>query len=166
MTLEQYASIAEIIGLIIVVATLLYLAVQVRQGAHLMRSESRQALLTSDREVLLSYLDNIDLLDKMADQQTLSRADQIRFSVLWIANMRNREHEWFQYKDGILDEATWLSYREIIRITLSSKRHRTWWNTTKAAFDSEFVEVVDGFIDQIPESNIWYEFMGAWEQAA
>ena len=166
MTLEQYAAIAEITGVIIVVVTLLYLSVQVRQGAHLMRSESRQALLTSQRDVTLAYLENNDVFDKMAGQEKLSSADQRRFSCLWIINMRNREHEWFQYQDGILDEATWLSYREILRATLSSKRHRAWWSKAKSVFDSDFVEMVDLFINKTPESDIWEEFMGAWEQAA
>ncbi len=166
MTLEQYGYLAEIIGVIIVVVTLLYLSVQVRQGAHLMRSESRQALTNNQREVLFSYLDNMDLFDKMADPQKLSQADQRRFSVIWMANMRNREHEWFQYKDGILDEPTWLSYREIIRLTLSSKRHRTWWNKMKLVFDSEFVEIVDRFIGETPESDIWDKSFRGWERAA
>ncbi len=166
MTLEQYAAIAEITGVTIVVVTLLYLSVQVRQGAHLIRSESRQALMSHDRDVLLSYLDNMDLFDKLADEETLSRTDQRRFSCLWIINMRNREHEWFQYKDGILDEATWLSYRQIMRLILASKRHRNWWNSAKMAYDPGFVEMVDLFIGELPESDIWEEFMGAWDQAA
>ncbi len=166
MSLEQYTYLAEIIGMIIVVVTLLYLSAQVRQGAHLMRSESRQALLNNDRASLLPYLDNMDLFEKLADQQELSRSDQRRFSVLWIINMRNREHEWFQYKDGILDEATWQSYREIMRLTLASNRHRTWWNKAKIAFDPDFVELVDLFIGEIPESDSWEEFMGAWDRAA
>ena len=163
MTLEQYAAIAEITGVIIVVVTLLYLSVQVRQGARLMRSESRQALLSNTREQLLAYLDNVDLFDKMAGEEKLSPADQLRFSAVWLMNMRNREHEWFQYKDGILDEPTWLSYREIIRLTLSSKRHRTWWNKMKVVFDSEFVEIVDRFIGDTPESDIWDKSFRAWE---
>jgi hypothetical protein len=165
MTLEQYAYLAEIIGVVIVVVTLLYLSAQVRQGANLMRSESRQALTTNQRELLSLYLDNMDLFDKMAGKEVLSRSDQRRFSFLWIANMRNREHEWFQYQDGILDEATWLSYREIIRQTLSSKRHRTWWNKAKPVFDPNFVKMVDQYIKDIPESNRWDEFMGNWESA-
>ncbi len=166
MTLEQYAAIAEITGVIIVVVTLLYLSVQVRQGARLMRSESRQALLSNTREQLLAYLDNVDLFEKMAGEEKLSPADQLRFGSLWILNMRNREHEWFQYKDGILDEGTWLSYREIIRLTLSSKRHRTWWSKMKGVFDSDFVELVDQFIGETPESDIWDKSFRAWEQAA
>ena len=137
-----------------------------RQGANLMRSESRQALVNNTREQLLAILDNVDLFDKMAGEEKLSPADQLRFSAVWLMNLRNREHEWFQYKDGILDEATWLSYREIIRLTLSSKRHRTWWNKMKVVFDSEFVEIVDRFIGETPESDIWDRSFRAWEQAA
>ena len=166
MTLEQYAYLAEIIGVIIVVVTLVYLSLQVRQGANLMRSEARQALMNNTRGQVLAYLDNVDLFDKMSDEEKLSPADQMRFSSLWILNMRNREHEWFQYKDGILDEPTWLSYRKIIRLTLSSKRHRTWWNKMKGVFDSEFAEMVDQFIGETPESNIWDEHLRAWEETA
>jgi hypothetical protein len=41
MTLEDWSSIAQIVGVILVVVTLSYLAIQVRQGAQLLRSESR-----------------------------------------------------------------------------------------------------------------------------
>jgi len=43
MNLEQIAHIAEIIGQIAVIVTLVYLAAQVRQGAQILWSESRQA---------------------------------------------------------------------------------------------------------------------------
>ena len=166
MTLEEYAYLAEIIGVIIVVVTLLYLAVQVRQGARLMRSDSRQALLSNQREVLSLYLDHMDLFDKLISDEQLSRTDQRRFSVIWLANMRNREHEFFQYKDGILDEETWRSYRAILGVTLSSRRHRAWWNKARPVFDSQFVEMVDSHLSGIPESESWEAQMGEWEQAA
>ena len=41
MTLEQIALIAQIIGVAVVAGTLIYLALQVHQGAQQMRSESR-----------------------------------------------------------------------------------------------------------------------------
>jgi hypothetical protein len=166
MSLEQYAYLAEILGVIVVTATLLYLAVQVRQGAILMRSESRQAMMNNDRDVLLAYLDHQDLFDKIASPEKLSPAEQRRFAALWIVNMRNREHEWFQYKDGILDETTWVSYREIIPIILSSKRHRLWWDKIKSAYDPNFVQMVDLCIAEMPESDVWEQVMADWDQPA
>jgi hypothetical protein len=134
MNLEQYAYLAQIVGVLFVAATLIYLAIQVRHGAGPLRTENRRSLLENDREVLLAYLDNMDLLDKMTGDEALTHSEQWRFSVLWIINMRNREHEWAQYKDGLLDEATWLSYKAIIRFTLGSKRRRVWWRVAKRGF--------------------------------
>lgn len=164
MTIEQGAYLAEIIGVIVVVVTLIYVAIQVQQGARLLRSESRQSLVDNDREILLAYLDNIDLLDKLSGDEPLTRSEQWRFSVLWIVNMRNRELEWLQYRDGILDEATWHSYREILRFTLGSRRRREWWQVAKTAFGPDFVEMVDGFIGDTPPSDIMAEFFGGWER--
>ena len=164
LTLEQYAYLAEIIGVVIVVVTLLYLAVQVRQGANLLRSESRQALLNNTREHLKGYLDHADLFDRLETEETLSKTDQLRFSALWITNMRLREHEWFQFRDGILDEETWRSYREIIRLTLSSRKHRAWWEEMKGVFDPTFVNVVDEFVAEMPESDIWDQKLRGWDR--
>ncbi len=167
MTLEQYAYLSQIIGVVVVVATLIYLSVQVRQGARLLRSESRQALMNNDRDVLLAYLDNTELFGKMAGEEKLSHAEQWRFSVLWIINMRNREHEWFQYQDGVLDEKTWRAYRDIIRVTLGSPRRREWWDAWKNnGFDSDFVQMVDEFIGDPPSIDIMDQGFGHWEQTA
>lgn len=143
MDLEQYAYIAQIVGLIFVAATLVYLAIQVRHGAGLLRTENRMALLHNDRDVLLADIDNVDLFDKMAGPEPLTHGEQWRFAVLWTINMRNREHEWMQYRDGLLDEATWQAYKIIPRVTLGSERRRRWWNTWKSAFSTDFIEMVE-----------------------
>jgi hypothetical protein len=36
----------------------------------------------------------------------------------------------------------------------------------KGVFDPNFVEIVDQFIGQTPESNIWDENLRGWEQTA
>ena len=166
MGLEEFAYVAQIVGVVMVAVTLIYLAIQVRHGAGQLRTENRLSLLNNDRDVLLAYIDNVDLFDKMAGQEPLSHAEQWRFAVLWIINMRNREHEWMQYKDGLLDEATWQSYKTILRFTLGSARRRVWWNTWKRAFSPDFITMVDEFIGEVPESDPMDEFFGRWENAA
>ena len=49
MTLEQIAYIAQIAGVLVVAATLIFLALQVRQGTDLLRSDARQTQLTNDQ---------------------------------------------------------------------------------------------------------------------
>ncbi len=44
MTLEQYAYLAEILGVIIVVVTLIYLAIQTKQNTTAVQSSVRQTI--------------------------------------------------------------------------------------------------------------------------
>jgi len=163
MSLEQFAYLAQIIGVVVVVVTLGYLAIQVRQGKELLRSQSRQALLDNDRAVLFKYLEHIDVLQKVSRPEKLSFVDQYRFAILWGCNMRNREFEWFQYRNGVLDEASWRSYQGIIRFTLGTERHRAWWNGVKSALDPGFVQMVDELIRAEPANSLMDQVMGQWE---
>ena len=166
MDLQQYSYLAQIVGVIFVAATLIYLAIQVRHGAGLLRTENRLSLLNNDRDVLLAYIDNVDLFDKMAGPEPLTHAEQWRFAVLWAINMRNREHEWMQHQDGLLDEATWQAYKIILRVTLGSERRRKWWGVWKRAFSPDFVAMVDEFIGEMPPTDIMDDLFGAWDTSA
>ena len=48
MALDQYANIAEIVGLVIVVVTLKFLTRQIRQGTKAIRSTTIQAVMQSE----------------------------------------------------------------------------------------------------------------------
>ena len=86
MTLERGAYLAEILGVIFVVVTLIYLSVQIRQGTELLRSESRQALVTNDITSLASGLQNADVLARYVAEDELSAEDQLRLSFIlrWV----------------------------------------------------------------------------------
>ena len=57
MALEQYTYVAEIIGVIMVVLTLAYLAVPTKQNTAAIQSSVRQSLLQEDRESLRLLVD-------------------------------------------------------------------------------------------------------------
>jgi len=118
VSLESLANLADVFGVVLIVASLIYVARQVRQNTELLRSNSRQALLANDHSAVQISMENVDLLEKLTRPEKLSFQDQWRFSCIWIMDMRNREHEYFQYKAGVLDEETWKSYREVQRVLL------------------------------------------------
>ena len=57
MALEQYAYIAEIVGVLVVTASLLYLAKQVRQNSKQLESQSYQAWVDSNVQINMSMAD-------------------------------------------------------------------------------------------------------------
>jgi hypothetical protein len=73
MTLEQGAYRAEILGVIVVVVTLVYLSMQVRQGTELLRSESRQAFVTNDVSSLAANFQFDELLVDAQPDDTYKR---------------------------------------------------------------------------------------------
>ena len=162
MTLEQGAYVAEIIGVIVVVVTLVYLAVQVRQGTELLRSESRQALVTNDVSSLAANFQNADVFAKYVAGNEMSAEDQLRMSFMFALDLRNREFEYFQYTNGLLDEQTWLAYRHVIVINHSTDRGRVWWDEIgREIVDPTFAKLVDELLaDAGPDDT--YKRMATW----
>ena len=78
MTLEQYAYLARILGVIVVVATLIYLSIQVRQGAALLRSEARQAQVTNDQANVYKFIDYPALGRSFSDDETPTFEEKTR----------------------------------------------------------------------------------------
>jgi len=112
--LEQIAYVAQIVGVGAVAATLIYLAIQVRQGTALLRSESRQAQLANDQNGVYKFVEHPDLGRIFSQTETPSFEEKARLIFWMIGQMRTREFEWLQYKSGAMDKEAWESYRGII----------------------------------------------------
>jgi hypothetical protein len=155
MTLEQIAYLAEIIGVIVVVVTLIYLSMQVRQGAELLRSESRQAQVTNDQNGVYKFVEHPELGRLFSQKETPSFAEKTKLNFWIIGQMRAREHEWLQYRSGALDEETWLSYREVIYFLLGTERARELWDVCSPYFNSDYAEMVDKMMEGLPQIDYW-----------
>ncbi len=162
MELQTFANIAEIVGAVVVVATVIYLAIQIRQNNELLRSQSRQALLSNDQASLLVALENTDIFEKMHGGE-LTTEDQYRLSMTYTIDMRNREFEYFQYKAGALDEDAGNSFQKIILINHATEKGRRWWrNVGREVFDPGFAATVDELIDGV-EDDHGIQKLGNWD---
>ena len=155
MTLEQYAYLAQIIGVVVVVITLGYLAIQVRQGAQLLRSESRQVSLSTDQGGVYKFIENPELGKSFSTKESLTFEEKTQLMFWIIAQMRAREHEWLQYRSGALDGDAWLSYRNVIYFILGTPRSRALWELCCAYFNEGFVELVAEMLEEAPEIDFW-----------
>lgn len=163
MNWDAIGAIGEIIGAVAVVASLAYVALQIRHNTTALQSTNRQALVENDRESILATLQNIDLLVKLGTDKPLSPEDQAKFSLIWIIDLRNRELEYFQYKAGAIDEAAWNSYRETLHYTFGTERDRKWWRKVgRNSFDKDFARMVDEFIESEP-LNEFFKDIYAWD---
>ena len=162
MNWQAIGAIGELAGAVGVIATLGYLAFQIRQNNELLRSESRQALVANDVTSLTASLENTDVFAKLVSEGELSAEDQLRLSFMYSLDLRNREFEYFQYTNGLLDEETWLAYRHVILINHSTGLGRTWWDEIgRGIVDPEFAELVDKLLVNAQPDDT-YKRMATW----
>jgi hypothetical protein len=155
MTLEQLAYIAQIAGVIVVAATLIFLTIQVRQGTVLLRSESRQTQLTNDQTGVYKFVEFPELGRILSQVETPSFEEKTKAIFWMIGQMRAREYEWLQYKAGAMDKESWESYRGVIYFVLGTERGRALWGLTSGYFNPGFTEMVAGMIADMPPIDYW-----------
>jgi len=155
--LDQLVKVAELISLAIITCTLVFIAIQVKQGADTQRSEARQAQINLDLALVSKLVEYPDIGRVFFQSKTPSLEEKTRLVFWMIGQLRTREHEWIQYKSGALDKESWESYRGVIFFVLGTPRSRSFWALSKAYFNPEFVKMVDEMMQDVPPIKYWEE---------
>lgn len=158
MTLGDLASIGNIIAAIAVVISLIYLARQVQHSNLLARSHVRQRMVEQAHDELYILMNNPDLRESWLPETKLSAEAQSKLAFFLAAAMRQREWEWYQYKDGLIDREVYCAYHEVIAFHLGASRTRNWWLTVgRLGFNPEFVAEVDALLESRPFTYEYFE---------
>ena len=160
MSLGDLGIIANLLSAIAVLGTLIYLSRQVRQGNLLAKSHARQRMVEQTNEELYALANDANLRECFLKETELSPEDQGKLHFFLIAAMRQREWEWFQYRDGVIDERTAKAYFGIIALHLGIPRTRHWWRTIgRIGFDPHFVVEVDQLIADRPPTTYFEDLV-------
>ena len=123
MNWDALGAIAEFVGAIAVLITLVYLAVQIRQNALSIDSQadiaraqilqSRADSVTELAAVATANVENVELMTKLLNTEGLKREDltpeeNTRASFILTALRANLENTFMQYKQGYLPEDFYL----------------------------------------------------------
>ena len=151
MNWTKASAAAEILSSIAILATLVYLAIEIQQNAEAAEANTRQAILASDQQFLEQIVDKPEL-HLLWYKPELSDEERVSLSYFLISHFRMRENNWVQYQNGILDDRTWRSYRGSILAVLAAPRTRGWWHDfgVERLFDARFIAVVDELIADSP----------------
>ena len=143
MTIQDLGALGELVAAVVMVITLAYLTVQVRQGNAIARAQTRQSMMEEVREDLHKVIDEPSIFHCFTKAGTLTPDEKVRF-VSWLAAaMRQREYEWLQYRSGVIDRATWKTYQRLIPEHLGTQRAQKWWQISTHFFEPSFVESVN-----------------------
>ena len=150
--LDKITSIAEIVGAIAIVISLLFLSFQVRENTIAVRAQTRQALSEQDISYFEAGLDPSIVAGAIAKSQMEDSLSFIEFSQLHRLqnlNFRIFENAYYQMNAGTLEKREWERYKTIIQILICHNENAgQMWASSQVTFSKDFAELVNDIESQ------------------
>ena len=147
MTLQDLGNIGEFVGAVGVVASLVYLAIQIRQNTRSVRASMYQEavrdvaaasdVLASDAELARIWRTGL------RDFDALQPDERQRFAAYALGLLRRMENVFYQTRHGALDFASWKGLLESLRFMHAQPGFVAWWARAQDVFSPAFREYVD-----------------------
>jgi hypothetical protein len=146
VNLETINSVAQIVAAIGVIASLFYLAAQIRQNTKSQRSVVVDSL-TSSLIALLGPQADPRLMRAFAaaveDWHGASEEDRMRAISTLFMTFKLFENAWFQKRHGTLDPEQWEGWDLHMRVYYHRPGVQVWWSDRKAMFAAGFRKYIE-----------------------
>ena len=142
------ANIGEIIAAVLVVVSLGYVALQIRQNTHALQATAAQAYV-GNYNTITTQLTDPDLAvlwrNGMQDFDKMEAGEQIQFSAIIGQLMRVFESAFLQWKVGALENQLWEASERALKDSFMTTGFRQWWQFRRLWYSDDFRELCDGF---------------------
>ena len=158
MNWDAIIGIAEIVGAIVVVVSLGYVAVQIRQNTRATRYQTTHNLISANSDanfLLASESDLAAIMHKGAYEfGSLSDEEKMRFSTWFFAYYNHFDFAYHQFKNGQIEEAMWRKMVYEMPLYVNGLPGvKEWWSRDKARFSQEFVAYLEDRMSNMEPSS-------------
>ena len=165
MTLQDLGSIGEFVAAMATLATLGYLALQIRANTRESQAASRSSVSQSFID-LLTHLSLDAETSKIVrrgllDPQSLDADDTFRFDLVVGALLTNFEDAFAQRRRNILTDEDWEKWKILIKQYMAQPGVQASWSRSAESFNPEFRRYVEGL-----EPNEIYSYAFGEQPAA
>lgn len=171
MNWELIGTIAEVIGAVAVIVSILYLALQVNANTRSVRANagfeaahswaiSNEILYQASKEDRITFVRAFDPAESL---DSFSEDQRVHISILMRSIFQKLEGQYYLFKYGNLDAGIWDNRKTWAAGALQIPFFKNWWEIEKSQliFSPEFIEVVettrpismDGFANQTRGSD-------------
>ena len=142
--LNQWLMLAANLG---VLAGMFILAYEIHQNSDALISASRQGLLESDLAILHDFYEHPEVYGTTYHPEARGNPEQLRLEIYFIGVMRTREFAWQQYRRGLLDEETFMSYMAPAISIFNSGPGKDFITRGGYAGDGEFIAYLKSLLE-------------------
>ena len=161
MTLETINSVAQIVAAIGVIASLFYLAAQIRQNTKSQRAVAVDSLTGSLIAMLGPQASDASLTRALAtaveDWHAATEEDRSRAVAVLFAAFKLAENAWFQQRQGTLEREQWQGWDLYIRAYFHRPGVKVWWSLRRGMFAAgfrDYIEATEPIAEAVPLTEL------------
>ena len=162
MNWDAIGAIAELLGAVGVIASLVYLATQIRhsqeqmvENTRAMRAGTYQQFEQSLKATMMSQLTTPDLhrivVRGLMKHEQLNEEEMDRLRGVFYVTVRDMDNAHYQYRLGMFDEDRWQLSLGELRMFLQSPAFVELWNAKEYVLSTEFVALVEEILGEEPD---------------
>jgi len=145
--LQDLGAIGEIIGAGAVIASLLYLAIQIRQGSKIAVASTTQALLGYSAQMNTAAAGDIaPVMAKVLSDQELNADEKYRYFSYMMAAFAQCWQAHHQYANGMLEREVFEAYERRTLSFVARPSARDFWKRNRFRFSTSFCDYVDSLV--------------------
>ena len=151
MNWEAASSIAEIVGAAGVIASLIYLAIQIRHSTRVARAATRQAIAESTQKLgddLINNADMAELFVKHLGGGELSPAENLRLQSRCYRDFQHWENIHYQFNEGLVSRDQWMGFRKNLVTLLEIDAYREFWQHEASHYSAKFRAEIESILDK------------------
>ncbi len=143
MTLEQASYLSQVIGSVAVLASLVFVGMQIRQNTKAQKMVAVDSLAAAIAAINVPAIDSPALGEALAkamrDWGAAAREQRIIAHYFLFSYFKMAENAWYQHRAGVLDASQWSGWATGARMFYHSPGVRTaWWPRRRQTYSAEF----------------------------
>lgn len=143
MSLEQASYLSQIVGSIAVLASLLFVGLQIRQNTQSQRIVAVSTLASAIAAINVPAMQSPALGEALAkamrDWSSASREQRVLAHFFLFSYFKLAENAWYQHRRGVLEPTQWAGWETMLRAFYYSAGVQSgWWPRRRRAYSPEF----------------------------
>jgi len=152
--IQDLGAIGEVVGAIAVVASLLYLAAQIRQSSKIAKASTTQALLGHSVQMnTVAAGDIAPVMVKVLDGQKLDPDEEYRYFSMQLAAFAQSWQAHHQYVNQMLEREVFEAYERRTLSYLANPKARAFWRAHRFRFSETFGDYVDALSERAAQQG-------------
>ncbi|MEM6555141.1 MAG: hypothetical protein AAF642_04660 [Pseudomonadota bacterium] len=160
--LADWANIAEIVGTLAFVVSLIFVGVQISQNTAATRASASQAVHSSFADWYQSVQGDPELLSLstkgMADYGALSPTEKSQFIALFMSFSLDTQDAFYKWRDGSLDPELWRTWEMVSMNLYSTQGGKAFWQERRYLFAESYQDFIENDLmtrEPHPDARPW-----------